>query len=60
MHELAPANLRVCLWLTDAIAQTRSLGEIYDAALEALERGLGVSRSSILLFDPDGMMRFKA
>ena len=60
MQELAPANLRVCLWLTDAIAQTRSLGEIYDAALEALERGLGVSRAAILLFDPDGMMRFKA
>jgi PAS domain S-box-containing protein len=34
--------------------------EIYRAALDALAQGLGVSRSSILLFDADGVMRFKA
>ena len=30
------------------------------AALDALESGLDVRRASILLFDPDGVMRFKA
>ena len=60
MHDRAPATLDVCLWLIDAIAQTRSIAEIYDAALEALDRGLGVTRSSILFFDDDGVMRVKA
>ena len=60
MQEQVAATLQACVWLTDAIAQTRHLTDIYEAALEALHRGLGVSRSSILLFDPDGVMRFKA
>jgi PAS domain S-box-containing protein len=53
-------RIAVCLALTTAISRTRTVEEIYAAALDALERGLGVSRSSILLFDPDGVMRFKA
>jgi PAS domain S-box-containing protein len=52
--------LGVCLRLTDAISRTRTVEEIYAIALEALRDGLGVSRASILLFDPDGVMRFKA
>ena len=50
----------VCLTLTRAISSTRTVDEIYSAALDALAVGLGVERSSILLFDPDGVMRFKA
>jgi PAS domain S-box-containing protein len=50
----------VCLALTNAISHTTSVREIYEAALDALRDGLGVERSSILLFDPDGVMRFKA
>ena len=50
----------VCLSLTRAISYARTLEEIYEATLDALAQGLGVSRSSILLFDPDGVMRFKA
>src|SRR4051812_35711740 len=50
----------VCLTLTRAISSTRTVEEIYSAALDALAVGLGVERSSILLFDPDGVMRFKA
>jgi PAS domain S-box-containing protein len=34
--------------------------EIYTIALDALATALGVNRASILLFDPDGVMRFKA
>jgi GAF domain-containing protein len=34
--------------------------EIFEAALDALERALDARRSSILEFDPDGVMRFRA
>src|SRR5687768_2748828 len=53
-------HLAVCLTLTRAISTTRTVDQIYTAALDALRDGLGVSRASILLFDPDGVMRFKA
>lgn len=50
----------MCLRLTDAISRTRTVEEIYEIALDMLGEGLGVSRAAILLFDPDGVMRFKA
>jgi PAS domain S-box-containing protein len=50
----------VLLTLTRAIGRARTVDGIYAAALDALASGLGVDRSSILLFDPDGVMRFKA
>ncbi len=46
--------------LARAITRTRTVDEIYATALDALAEGLGVQRSSILLFDADGVMRFKA
>jgi PAS domain S-box-containing protein len=54
------ADLAACLTLTQAISRSRSVEQIYAAALDALANGLGVDRSSILLFDADGVMRFKA
>jgi PAS domain S-box-containing protein len=60
MLDIALHGLDVCLWLTGTISRIDNLGEMYDAALEALARGLDVRRSSILLFDEDGVMRFKA
>jgi PAS domain S-box-containing protein len=48
------------LQLTHAISRTKRLDEIFEAALDALAVGLNVKRASILLFDPDGVMRFKA
>ena len=58
---MAPVQgIQACLRLTSAISASRTVDEIYDVALEALSNGLGVSRSSILLFDPDGVMRFTA
>jgi PAS domain S-box-containing protein len=48
------------LGLTRAIGKARDVADMYRAALDALAEGLGVARSSILLFDPDGVMRFKA
>jgi PAS domain S-box-containing protein len=52
--------IATCLALTAAISKSRTVEEIYEAALDALRAGLGVERASILLFDPDGVMRFKA
>jgi signal transduction histidine kinase len=50
----------VFLALTRAISRTRTVEEICDIALDALASGLSIDRASILLFDPDGVMRFKA
>ena len=52
--------MAVCLTLTRAISQTRTVEEICDIALHALADGLGLARSSILLFDNNGVMRFAA
>jgi signal transduction histidine kinase/CheY-like chemotaxis protein len=52
--------MAVCLLLARAISRASSVEQIYTAALDALEAGLDVSRSSILLFDADDVMRFKA
>jgi len=52
--------IATCLTLTKAISKSRSVQEIYEAALDALASGIGVPRASILLFDSDGVMRFKA
>ena len=57
---LATSAVGACLQLTRAISRTERLGDIYEAALDALVAGLNVHRSAILLFDPDGIMRFKA
>jgi PAS domain S-box-containing protein len=52
--------IATCLALTTAIGKSRTVEEIYEAALDALTVGLGVEPASILLFDADGVMRFKA
>jgi signal transduction histidine kinase/ActR/RegA family two-component response regulator len=46
--------------LAGAISRAADLSHIYEAALDGLRHGLGVERASILLFDPDDVMRFKA
>jgi PAS domain S-box-containing protein len=60
MLTTASTHTGTCLALTRAISKSRTAQEIYTAALDALRSGLGVERCSILLFDPDGVMRFKA
>ncbi len=52
--------ISVCLALTGAISRTRTVDEIFAIVLDALTGDLGVSCGSILLFDDDGVMRFKA
>lgn len=50
--------------LIDAIANISDgqagIEQIYQQALVSLKKATGVERASILLFDPDGVMRFKA
>lgn len=50
--------------LIDAISQapmgSEGLKKIFQETLNSLEETIGVERASILLFDPDGVMRFKA
>ena len=53
-------RIQACLKLTQAISATRTVEDIYSAALDALRDAMGVARASILLFDDDGVMRFKA
>src|SRR3954452_23580331 len=57
---MADSPIAVCARLTTAISRSRTVEEIYAAALDALHAGLGVERAAILLFDADGVMRFKA
>ena len=45
--------------MTEAVA-VASLDGVYEEALGALQRALRVPRASVLLFDDDGVMRFKA
>ena len=56
----AASPLAACARLTHAISRSEVLEDIYTAALNAIESGLNVERASILLFDRDGVMRFKA
>jgi signal transduction histidine kinase/CheY-like chemotaxis protein len=46
--------------LVDAAGRAHTLEEVYEHALIVLERALDVQRSSILLFDADRVIRFKA
>ena len=50
----------VVVRLADAIGAAQSLSDIYEAALDGLRAVAGIDRASILLFDADGVMRFKA
>lgn len=61
----ATTNLSITLSkLIDAISRApegpEGLEEIYKQSLISLKSATGVERASILLFDPDGVMRFKS
>ena len=46
--------------MTAAVSRANDLAEIYEEALTSLESALGCQRSSVLLFDHEGVMRFRA
>jgi PAS domain S-box-containing protein len=62
LSELAAANRqRDALYLlSEQLHRAASLTEIYESAMDAIESALGCERSSILLFDDEGVMRFVA
>jgi PAS domain S-box-containing protein len=46
--------------LADRVARAADRAQIHEAALDAITAAMGVDRASILLFDPEGRMRFVA
>lgn len=54
------SHLQTIHKLAETVGRAESLEVIYEEALAALQRTLGADRASILLFDPDGVIRFKA
>ena len=60
MSSVSASLIKTCLSLTQAISRAESPDDIYTAALDALAQALTVTRAAVLLFDPDGVMRFKA
>ena len=55
-----PDDFAALYQLTDRLFRACSLQDVYDAALDAIASALGCERSSILLFDEAGVMRFVA
>jgi len=53
-------QLRTIYHLSHAVSRAEALEQIYTETFDSIERALGASRASILLLDPDGVMRFKA
>jgi PAS domain S-box-containing protein len=60
MSTVSSSLIKACLSLTQAISRAESPDDIYTAALDSLAQALTVTRGAVLLFDPDGVMRFKA
>ena len=46
--------------LAEAVNRADALDDLYQKALDVITASLNAHRASILLFDPDGVMRFKA
>jgi PAS domain S-box-containing protein len=53
-------ELELIYHLSNDLAHTRALDEIYTSALDAVLYALNTHRASLLLFEPDGVMRFQA
>jgi PAS domain S-box-containing protein len=46
--------------LCSTLNRVTDLNEVYEAALDAIQKSFGAHRGSVLLFDPDEVLRFKA
>jgi len=46
--------------LSDFVSDAESIEEIYERAIEGIQRAVETDRASMLIFDPDGVLRFKA
>lgn len=63
-HAVAPAapvaDVALLYDLLDRLSRAETLEAIFVVAMDAVQSSMHVERTSILLFDPDGVMRFKA
>jgi PAS domain S-box-containing protein len=53
-------QLRLLFELAGAVSRAQRPDEIYRAAVEGLVRAVGADRASVLIYDPDDVIRFKA
>lgn len=53
-------QLQVVYQMTEAVSRAGVIEEIYKAALDGLIRALKADRAAVQLYDPDGVMHFKA
>ena len=53
-------QLQIIYQITEAVSRAAKLEEIYQIALNGLQLALKADRTSVLLFDSDGVLRFKA
>jgi PAS domain S-box-containing protein len=59
-NEQARARAELLYELAAEVIRSKNLNDVFDAAIAGIERALGASRCSILAFDNDGVMRFRA
>ncbi len=53
-------NLRTLYQMTAILGQSSDLEEVFHTALNSLQSTLATDRAAVLLFDPDGVIRFKS
>src|SRR5438477_6029212 len=60
MSDLRTGALQALARLTARVARSTTEDEINEAALDALGEAIGATRTAVLFFEPDGVMRFHA
>ena len=53
-------QLRILYQMAEAVSRAGAAEEVFDQALDALAMGLDADRGSILLYDDEGVLRFRA
>jgi len=53
-------QMQVLSGLAEAVSRAQEPAEVYRAALQGLTRAVGADRASVLIFDADDVIRFKA
>jgi len=59
-NQKARARAELLYELAAAANSAERIEQVFDVALDGIERALGASRSSILVFDREGVMRFRS
>lgn len=59
-NEQARVRAELLYELAARVIRARTVDEVFDAALDGIERALGANRCSILAYDESGVMRFQA